>query len=123
MPSLINELKLLEESLLQPEVRCDHVKLNKLLHPLFFEVGKSGKQYTREHVIEHLLTAPNEAVVEATDYSISIMTKDCALLTYQSSHRVDGSPLVQLVHRSSLWVKVSEQWQLFYHQGTPKFSD
>jgi len=40
--ALLDTLRKLEVAMHQPHVRTDHRQLERLLHPNFFEVGRSG---------------------------------------------------------------------------------
>jgi hypothetical protein len=55
MTSLLETLRLLEVELHHPGVRCNRERLEQLLTENFFEVGRSGRQYSRSTVIEFLL--------------------------------------------------------------------
>jgi hypothetical protein len=55
MTSLLDTLRSLEVELHHPGVRCNRERLEQLLTEDFFEVGRSGRQYTRSTVIEFLL--------------------------------------------------------------------
>ena len=46
-----NLLKDLEEKLWKAETRFDKNWMNKVLSPNFFEIGRSGRTYTREMTI------------------------------------------------------------------------
>jgi hypothetical protein len=54
--SLREELRTLEIELHHPGTRCSRGRLERLLHPDFHEVGRSGRRYGRETVIVFLST-------------------------------------------------------------------
>ena len=48
MNKLQRDLQALEAELHHPGVRCSRERLEQSLHPDFHEVGRSGRQYSRE---------------------------------------------------------------------------
>ena len=53
-PVLTDELRMLEESHLQPTIRMDRDQLALILHESFTEIGASGQFHTRQDVLDHL---------------------------------------------------------------------
>ena len=119
MNELLRDLQALEAELHHPGIRCSRERLEELLHPGFHEVGRSGRQYTRETVIAHLASQPQPPEVVASDYAAHPLAEDCALLTYRSAHRSAEGATTLPALRSSVWLRTGAGWQLFYHQGTP----
>jgi len=115
---LLQDLQALEVELHHPGVRCSRERLNQLLHPLFHEVGRSGRAYNRETIVSFLATQEPKAVVVSDSFSVAELGPGVALLTYRSAHLEDGNILVNHTLRSSIWVKTDAGWQLRYHQGT-----
>jgi len=122
MPSLLEELQRLEAELHHPGVPCTRERLEQLLHPDFHEVGRSGRPYDRQTVIDHLHAQTEPPPVDAQGYAVYPLAEDCALLTYRSANRCPDGSLVNPALRSSVWRRSAQGWQLFYHQGTPGFS-
>ncbi len=116
---LLNKLRALEEQLHRNETRCNPQRLNELFHPEFEEIGRSGRHYDRTAIMSEISEEEELPPVRATNYSITVITHDVALLTYQSAH-IDsvGEPYRHTL-RSSLWVQNKAGWQLRFHQGTP----
>lgn len=119
MPGLAAELEALESELHHPGVRLSRERLEQLLHPDFTEVGRSGRQYTRETVIAHLAAQRTQPDVAAKNYCAKVLGPGVALLTYESAHRNPDGTLVLAALRSSVWLRTEGSWQLVYHQGTP----
>jgi hypothetical protein len=119
MSELLAQLQALEAELHHPGVRCSRQRLEQLLHSGFHEVGRSGRRYTRETVINFLAAQASAPTVEATDYALTPLTEGCALLTYRSALRDADGTLREHALRSSVWLRSSVGWQLLYHQGTP----
>jgi hypothetical protein len=119
MQSLLQELQALEVELHHPGVRSSRDRLERLLHPEFHEVGRSGTQYDRETVIRFLSSRESVAVVDSGEFSVSSLAPDVALLTYRSAQREADGKLVNHTYRSSIWIRDSAGWRMRYHQGTP----
>lgn len=119
MQELAAELQALESELHHPGTRTSRERLEHLLHPDFTEVGRSGRQYTRELVIAHLAEEPTQPDVVATNYSAKQLGPGIALLRYESAHRNTDGTLGDAALRSSVWLQTDVGWQLVYHQGTP----
>ncbi len=118
MSTLLHELQALEVELHHPGVRCSRQRLEQLLHPEFHEVGRSGRSYNRETIVNFLATQESQPTVASKDFKVSILGPGIALLTYRSAHVVDSESLVNHTLRSSIWLKTDSVWQLRYHQGT-----
>jgi hypothetical protein len=62
--------RLLQE-LHHPGVRCSRDQLAQLLHRDFHEVGRSGRAYNRETVINFLAAQASQPVVASEAFSVS----------------------------------------------------
>ena len=119
--ALLDEIRTLEEMLLDPETRADPASVGVLLDEAFFEIGSSGRVYEREDVIEELAgEGPREEGDEliASDFELTPVSNDAVLLTYQTERRIEGKP-VSRVLRSSIWTNDGDSWLMLFHQGTP----
>ncbi len=119
MDSLLAELTALETELHHPGASCTRDRLERLLHPDFHEVGRSGARYDRRTVIDFLAARAQHPEVIACDHRVEPLAPDVALLHFRS-HGVaaDGSPFHAAL-RMSVWRRTGVGWQLSYHQGTP----
>jgi len=112
-----DELRALEESLWRPETRFDEDWMRRVLHPDFFEIGRSGRIYDLAATLA-AEAAPFETVLPLPDYTVREPAPGIALVTYVS--RVVHDDGVELAaNRSSLWVHDGTAWRLHFHQGTP----
>ena len=116
---LLHELQTLEIELHHPGARCSRQRLEQLLHPGFHEVGRSGRRYNRRAIINFLLTQPAQPGVESSEFQLTLLAADVALLTYRSCQRAADGTLVNQALRSSIWLRTEVGWQIHYHQGTP----
>ena len=118
MSPLLQELQALEVELHHPGVRCSRERLEQLLHPEFHEVGRSGRAYNRETIVNFLASQESQPVIRSEEFSVVLLAPGVALLTYRSAHVEQDARLVNHTLRSSVWLKASQGWQLRYHQGT-----
>jgi hypothetical protein len=117
---LIEEIRSLEERLLDPSVRASPEQLNQLLADDFLEVGQSGLQYDKAESIEGLTSesgTPPEFVI--SQFQARSLAPQLVLVTYRIAKRTGSSEQVQYSLRSSLWQQRSGRWQIVFHQGTP----
>lgn len=80
----------------------------------FWEVGASGKRYSREFVLDALEQrdpAPEKLAV--SDFMCRPIAADTYLVTYLLEQH--GG---RLSRRSTLWRHAPGGWQILYHQGT-----
>jgi hypothetical protein len=117
--ALLEMLRKLEVATHQPQLRADHHALARLLHPNFFEVGRSGAVYSRDDVLGEFSTHPPSYRVWSQDFHIEPLTEGLVLLTYRSAHLADDGSLERHTSRASLWQSTEQGWQLRFHQGTP----
>ncbi len=92
------------------------VDLENMTHEDFWEVGASGKKYTREFVIETLLERykKQEADIwEAKGFECFEIAPDNYLLTYTLIQ-----DYTRITRRSTLWRFCENTWKILYHQGT-----
>ena len=82
----------------------------------FWEVGASGRRYSREYVLQELEkrhAVPQVENWETTDFYCRKLAQDVYLLTYtllQDQKRK--------TRRATIWRRTAEGWKIVYHQGT-----
>ena len=110
------ELRDLEEKLWKADTRFNKTWMNKILSSNFWEIGRSGRTYTREAIISG---EPSKipANLPLLNFKVRAITQDVVLVTYISS--VNYKTGLEEALRSSLWCKKSGTWKLKFHQGTP----
>ena len=113
----MNELKekILEAEykLLDPQIRGSKEKLSHLLAPNMCEIGRSGKFYDRECIIDSLSEDPGgDDVMTIQNFNLQALSESICFVTYEISE--DESL------RSSIWKKYGEDWKMAFHQGTPR---
>ena len=80
-----------------------------------WEVGASGRRYSREHVIGTLLArgpVPGEERWETSDFDCRELAPDTYALTYTLRQEE------RLTRRLTLWRRTGDGWRILYHQGT-----
>ena len=102
----------LEMEILDPVVRSDPTRMSQLLRDDFIEFGSSGRVYAKEMLID-MITREEHARVVIRDFSVRPLAPDTALVTYRSVGQAG-----QEARRSSVWVKMGDDWQMVFHQGT-----
>ena len=111
--ALAQHLRVLEESLLRPDVRKSPTLVD-LLADEFIEFGSSGRIYTKAELVA-TLQAESSASQTVSDFRVTQLGPDAALLTYRIHlHR---EPPVHTL-RSSVWQRCRGRWQMVFHQGT-----
>ncbi|GAA1927726.1 RNase H family protein [Nocardioides hwasunensis] len=99
----------LERALLTDEVRGDRAAVAALLHPAWQEIGRSGRLWSRDDMLEAI--APGEPVTLDV-VTLDRVDADTILLVWRAL--ADGRSTL----RSSLWVRSRGRWQQRFHQGT-----
>ncbi|MGA2529441.1 MAG: nuclear transport factor 2 family protein [Acidimicrobiales bacterium] len=103
----------LELALLSPQVRRSREMLESLLEPDFFEVGASGKLWTRSEMLGALTAEePDDYSIEVSEIEASPVGEGLVLVSYVSSRAG------RRARRSSLWRESGSSWQIIFHQGT-----
>jgi len=84
--------------------------------PDYWEVGASGKRYSRDFIVKGLEQHPpvdaEAAGWERSDFGLRRLGPDTYLLTYTLDQKG------RLTRRATIWQHVGEEWQIVFHQGT-----
>jgi hypothetical protein len=114
-----DQLRQLEEHLLNPATRRDPTLVAPLLADDFIEFGASGRVFDKASILEDLKNEPPRPASLLEDFAIRELSPAIILATYRAT-RFDpsGAPISQS-RRSSIWAHVNGQWQITFHQGTP----
>ena len=102
----------LEQQLMDPVFRKDRAAVSVLLAKDFREFGVSGREWSREAILDLLATEPSRPVPEVEDFRIQPLTTDAVLVTYSTIR-----PEIR-TNRSSIWIQSASGWQVLFHQGT-----
>ncbi len=113
---LRKDLRELEESLLQSEVRKNAAQVAELLAEDFREFGSAGRVFSKAEIIA-ALQDEDPAPWSLADFEAKLLSESLALITYRAIRMTQGLPPAQSL-RSSLWALREGRWQMIFHQGT-----
>lgn len=115
------QIRGLEESLLDPEVRRSPERMGGLLADDFVEFGSSGVAYDRKGILEVLedeALADDPVTRSLAHFEMVVLGPDAVLTRYRvlRQHSAREQPTQSM--RSSIWCRRDGRWQLVFHQGT-----
>jgi hypothetical protein len=113
---VLAELRRREPIFHRPELGTTRADFENMTAADFWEVGASGRRYTRKHVLDVLEErhkTPLEDVWETTDFRCQELAVDIYLLTY--TLRQEGA---RITRRSTIWRRSADGWKIVFHQGT-----
>jgi hypothetical protein len=123
-PRLITDPKLLpildalmsrEPIFHRPEFGTTRQAFEAMCDADFWEVGASGRRYSREYVLDTLEQRhrhPHDDHWETSEFHVSEIAADLYLLTYMLKQDE------RMTRRCTIWRHTSDGWKIVYHQGT-----
>jgi hypothetical protein len=82
----------------------------------YWEIGASGRRYTREFILEHLERNPPVDAADAgwttCDHAVRQLGPGIYLFTYTLAQ----GPRIS--RRATIWQQTAPGWQILFHQGT-----
>lgn len=117
-PALLNiqaELIAREPIFHRPEFGTTRQAFDAMTAADFWEVGASGRRYSREFVLDTLeqrYATPHEDQWTAEDFYCQELSAGLYLLTYTL---LQG---MRVSRRMTLWRRAEDNWVVLYHQGT-----
>ncbi|WP_047691013.1 nuclear transport factor 2 family protein [Vibrio sp. ZOR0018] len=109
-----------EIELHQYEIRKNRADIERLIHPSFTEVGKSGNSFNFNSIIEMMSSEkPSNFHVHSQQYECIQLEPSVQLLKYESALVKESGEVSDYAKRCSIWAFTGSCWQLKYHQGTP----
>lgn len=116
---VLQELSGREPIFHRPELGTRRADFEGMTDEAFWEVGASGRRYSRGHVLDVLEDRHQvashlalEDTWEATDFACRELGSDTYLLTYTL---LQGQ---RKTRRTTLWRRSAEEWKILFHQGT-----
>ena len=112
---ILNELKKREPIFHHPEFGTSRKDFESMTEESFWEVGASGKRYSREHILDILeerFANPHEDIWKTEDFKCQEIVMDNYLLTYTL---LQGK---RITRRTTIWRRCNNNWKIVYHQGT-----
>jgi hypothetical protein len=99
----------------RPELGTTRDIFERQMAETFWEVGASGRRYSRNYVLAELerrAANPPDETWESRDFYCLEIAPDNYLLTYTLAQGT------RITRRSTIWRQTAEGWQILYHQGT-----
>ncbi len=116
---ILQELRSREPVFHRPEFGTTRADFEGMTGEDFWEVGASGRRYSRGHVLDVLQDRHQvaghlelEDTWEATDFACRELGSDTYLLTYTLAQ---GQ---RQTRRATVWRRSAEGWKILFHQGT-----
>jgi hypothetical protein len=112
---VLHELMALEPIFHRSEVGTTQHNFEEMMDPSFWEVGASGRRYSREFVLEVLAERaknPKDDPWKTKDFHCLEIAPDHYLLTY-TLHQGE-----RITRRTTIWRRTVEGWKILFHQGT-----
>jgi hypothetical protein len=113
--AVLEELKQREPIFHHPELGTARRDYENMTDPEFWEVGASGRRYSREFVLDTLDSrAPDQE--ESTWLTRDFQCREIAADNYLITYTLTQGPRV--TRRATLWRRTASGWKILYHQGT-----
>jgi hypothetical protein len=113
--AVLEELKRREPIFHRPEWGTTRADFENMTDPAFWEVGASGRRYSREFILDTLedrALKGYEDIWETLDFHCLDIAPENYLVTYTL---LQGA---RVTRRATLWRRTSSGWKILYHQGT-----
>lgn len=116
---VLQDLRSREPIFHRPEFGTTRTDFERMTEAGFWEVGASGRRYSRDHVLDVLEDRHQvashlalEDAWEAADFACRQLGGDTYLLTYTL---LQGQ---RKTRRATVWRRAAEGWKALFHQGT-----
>jgi RimJ/RimL family protein N-acetyltransferase len=112
---VLEELIAREPIFHRPELGTTRSDFEMMTEADFWEVGASGRRYSRQYVIDALerrFAEPHDDPWETREFQCREIAPDNYLLTYTL---IQGA---RVTRRSTIWRRHGAAWKIVYHQGT-----
>jgi hypothetical protein len=113
---ILKELRRREPIFHTPEFGTTLADFANATDPHYWEVGASGRRYSRDFILRTLEQNPPVDAVSANwqifDLGLRRLGPDTYLLTY-TLHQAN-----RITRRSTIWQRTATDWRILYHQGT-----
>lgn len=114
---VLNELISREPIFHRPEWGTTRTDFENMTLTDFWEVGASGRRYSREYVLDELEKRHRQPgppdIWEASDFHCRGLGPDVYLLTYTLLQNGERK-----TRRSTIWQHTASGWKIVFHQGT-----
>jgi hypothetical protein len=116
LQSILEELKSREPIFHRPEHGTTQADYDRMMHPGFWEIGASGRRYSREFILAELERRrqhPIEDIWETSGFHCRQLASGIYLLTYALIQNK-----IRKTRRTTLWQHTEVGWRALFHQGT-----
>lgn len=107
-----NEILELEKSLFKYEFMSNINYLNKIIDDNYIEIGKSGKEITKEDVIKYLINLKEDRNIIIYNFKCDKISEDIYLINYITKKEKDN------IFRTSIWKKENDEFKILFHQAS-----
>jgi len=104
----------------RPEFGTSRADFERITDEKFWEVGASGRRYSRKFVLDELekrFSEPHAEAWETRDHYCRRLGEDVYLLTYTLMQYPDSSK-PRVTRRATIWRCGEDGWKIVFHQGT-----
>lgn len=115
LEDVLIELEAREPIFHRPEFGTTRSDFEAMTESDFWEVGASGRRYSREQVLDTLEerhAKPHDDPWETRDFHCRQLADDTYLVTYTLAQEQ------RVTRRSTVWRRHMDGWKIVYHQGT-----
>lgn len=119
LAGVLEELMTREPIFHRPEWGTTRADFERMTAPDFWEVGASGRRYSRSYVLDELERRyqkegedPAPDSLKAGEFYCRMLCGEVYLLTYTL---LQGK---RKTRRSTIWQRMPEGWKIVFHQGT-----
>jgi hypothetical protein len=113
---VFEELRRREPIFHTPKFGTTRADFESATAPDYWEVGASGRRYSRDSILRTLEQNPPVDAASAgwqcSDYGLRRLGPDTYLFTYTLRQAE------RLTRRATIWQGTGEGWRILYHQGT-----
>lgn len=109
------ELQRREPIFHRPEFGTTRADFERMMADDFWEIGASGKCYTREfvlQVLEERHSTPQKEDWQTSNFRCRQLSDSIYLLTYTLTQNN------RVTQRSTIWRRAGSDWKIVFHQGT-----
>lgn len=113
---ILEELRAQEPIFHHAKVGATAAEFESMTDPEFWEVGASGRRYSREYAISTLVerySSPHEDHWKTEGFHCLKIAPNNYLLTYTLFQNE-----TRKTRRSTIWRRTDAGWKIVYHQGT-----
>jgi hypothetical protein len=113
---ILDELRSLEPIFHRSAFGINVDDFARMMAPDYWEVGASGRRYSRDSILRYLEEHPpvdaQAAEWVCSDFGLRLLGPTTYLLTYTLDQ------VGRVTRRATIWQQTDRGWQILYHQGT-----